>query len=258
MNQEIVPYRLPGEIEQAVVHLAARSDVLMFGETHGTQEVPRLVAGLLEGLTALGYQAMAIEMPHHWREELVDWAEGKAADPPPFFMPPWSQDGRGNLQVLSLVRQVLDHGWQVLCFDQGYDQPGEQWTDRDSWMAHNLVAQWQQYCRAGKIIGICGNLHSRLISPTSESYKFWPTCAHYTQQRHQSARVNSIAVVFHSGEFFNMGRHEFTPKSPPLTMAAELRWSGSLGHSAELHLPQATAATFLVPPSTPKSTTSDE
>ena len=45
--ETLTPYPLPAKAQQALTQLAAETDVLVLGETHGTQEVPQLAAGLL-------------------------------------------------------------------------------------------------------------------------------------------------------------------------------------------------------------------
>ena len=42
--QALKPYPLPTAVQQSANELATRSDVLMLGEIHGTQEVPAVAA----------------------------------------------------------------------------------------------------------------------------------------------------------------------------------------------------------------------
>lgn len=61
--QELAPYELSPEVVQALINVAVTSDVLLFGELHGTQEVPRLLLRLLDELAAIGYGGLALEIP---------------------------------------------------------------------------------------------------------------------------------------------------------------------------------------------------
>jgi hypothetical protein len=47
-------YSLPPDAERSVEELAARSDLLILGEMHGTQETPEIAAGFLAPLSQLG------------------------------------------------------------------------------------------------------------------------------------------------------------------------------------------------------------
>jgi hypothetical protein len=223
--------------------LAQQSDFLLFGELHGTQEPPQLLAALLDDLTSLGYGGLALEIRRGDREPIMRWATGASGEVPRFFAQPGSS-GSGNEQLLALIRQVAVEGWQVLCFSDDPDQGCATWTERDSVMADNLAAQWQQYCPGQKVVGISGNLHSRL-APTEFGADLWPSFAACFQQRNPQFVVRSVDLVFHSGSFYNEKLQ--TLDDDPLA-EAEIREDTRLGHSLALHLPQATAATFLVPP----------
>src|SRR3954453_10485015 len=115
---------LPDRTPQAVLQLARESDFLLFGELHGTQEVPQLLEALLADLTALGYGGLGLEMPLHEQEPLMRWGSG-VSDTVPGFFTAWPSDGRGNEQALAMIRQVIESGWQILCFDASDDQPWE-------------------------------------------------------------------------------------------------------------------------------------
>jgi hypothetical protein len=231
---------LPDPVRQALQQLAQQSDCLIFGETHGTQEVPQLLASLLDDLTALGYGGLGLEMPFGEQEAFRRWATGASRTLPRFFT--WSpSDGRANEQSLALIRQVADNGWQLLCFDAHDDQARATWTERDSTMADNLTALRRQCCPDRKVVGVCGNLHSRL-APHTAFPDLWPSFAACLQQRNPQHVVHTVDVVFHEGSFFNGGVK--TLLTNPLA-EAEVREAADRGHSLELHLPRATPPTFL-------------
>jgi hypothetical protein len=229
-----------------LLELASESDLLVFGECHGTQEVPRLILGLLDELSTRGYRGIALEIPHDQRQQLADWATGAADEPPALFGPAEFRCGRGNVQVLSLLQQALSPrvGWDVLCFDMGPDQPFADWTGRDACMAQSLVQQWRAFGLDKRLLAVCGNLHSRLArTPGFEDC--WPPFAFNVQQLLPTATVLSVDVVFHAGSFFNGEIRPFRPGSAPLQGDAEIRPDDRLGHTLALHLPHATPVTFL-------------
>lgn len=239
----INPYSLPDAVRERLLALAALSDVLLLGETHGTQEVPRLALGLLPYLAQIDYGALALEAPSDQRDQFVEWAAGGDA-PPPFFGPSDFRDGRGNTQMLSLLRQASSAGWHLLCFDVAFMQPEETWFDRDKRMAGNLLEQWEGECPKKKVLGICGNYHSRL-TPPNEQTDLWPSFAHSVQQARHDLAVNSVNIIFHGGEFFNGEVKTFNPGPEPFGEQAEVRPPNWLGHTLDLHLTHATAVTFL-------------
>jgi hypothetical protein len=72
-------YALPADVRKSLDTLASESDVLVFGETHGTKEVPAVLEDLLPTLTKLGYGALALEVPHDEQPALARWAKGETA-----------------------------------------------------------------------------------------------------------------------------------------------------------------------------------
>jgi hypothetical protein len=247
---------LTDRTRQALLQLAQQCDFLLFGEMHGTQEVPQLLAELLDDLAAVGYGGLGLEFSMYERENFMRWGRGEA-DALPFYyrLPP--SDGRANQQDAALVRQAVEKGWQVLCFDRvagDWQEPSPHpdldpeawgWQQRDSSMADNLAEQWKQHCPDRKVVGVCGNLHSRLV-PTEGVEELWPSFAACFQQRNPQWVVRTVDLVFHGGAFFNDRRVQQFPLDP--LAEAELREEPAFGHSCALHLPWATPPTFFVSP----------
>jgi len=246
MIDSILPSDLPEPARSHLLDLAAQSDLLLLGELHGTQEVPRLVLGLLDDLAALGYGGLGLELPRGEDPQLALWAADRG-EPPPFFGPCEFQDGRGNAQALSLVRQALSHrgSWSLLCFDIDSLRDGESWAVRDRHMAEGLIEQWEKRCPGQKVVAVCGNYHSRLVAPAEPDFGPWPSFGYTVQQMKPDLAVNSVNIVFQRGAFFNGEVRKFDIGVEHFAVAAEVRRPGSLGHTVDLYLPHATPVTFL-------------
>lgn len=247
MIEPILPYNLPQPAKAQLLELAAQSDLLLLGETHGTQEVPRLVLGLLDDLAALGYGGLGMEVGADGREVLAALVPGHSGSLPPVFTLPEWQDGRRNAQMVSLLQQTLGHSqnWQLLCFDDDFLREGESWAVRDRHMAESLLKQWSECCGGRKVIAVCGSYHSRLTAPAQPDPGSWPSLGYCIRQMRPDFTVSSVHIVFHGGRFFNMEEKSFLPGKSPLVGDAEVRPGGWLGHTLELHLPRATPVTFL-------------
>jgi hypothetical protein len=284
--QALPPYPLPAAAEQPIKELADRSDVLILGEMHGTQEVPEVVATLLPMLTELGYHVLALEVPSDQQAALTDWATGKTQTVPSFYAKPWT-DGRGNQQMLSLIRMALSkpYSWKLICFDEGLGDEqreieelkrkiGEEalnkavstqikigtepdwiitiWQRRDSTMAANFEKQRQQFATHGKVVAICGDLHARTANPqTDDNFgkRYWPSFAAVLQSSQPGKPVTSIDVDPKSGHFFNGGKVNDLGGKPHGEAEAHLLENGQW--NLKLNLPHATAATFLATPTDP-------
>lgn len=254
MNLE--PVVLPTEVEQALLEVAGRCDVLLFGELHGTREVPALIAGLMGKLGPLGYGGLALEVPSDQRQALADWAAGQYQTPPPFFAEP-SRDGRGSAEALGLVQQAASAGWQVLCLDQAANQGMRHWADRDDWMAYNLLEQWAALCNGRRVATVCGSLHARLApaeglgrwlrKAISSGDERWPSFAAAVHQRQPALAIGAIDVRFAAGAYVNMGQRTIFPR-PGASAAVPWVRSAEPAYTLELWLPRANPATYLANP----------
>jgi hypothetical protein len=248
-------YWLPISTEQSVLDVAGRSQLLLFGELHGTCEVPSVVAALLPKLEVLGYRGLALEVPFDVRDPLADWARGRTTEAPAFFSHP-SKDGRGNQQALALAATAAASGFELLCFDQGHGQVSHDWADRDRWMATNLVEQWRRLCVGQRVVAVCGSLHARLShdqgigrwlrKAASGGQTMWPSLAGWLREREPTLAVASIDVRFAAGTYFNMG--ERTIYARPDSPAEAWAKAGTPTFTLELWLPRATPATFSATP----------
>jgi hypothetical protein len=248
-------YALPPATERSILDVAGQCQLLLFGELHGTREVPSVIAALLPKLEVLGYRGLGLEVPFDARDQLAGWASGRIAQPPAFYSNP-SQDGRGNQQALELAAVAAGRGFELLCFDQGQGQIVNNWADRDQWMATNLLEQWRRLCVGARVVAICGSLHARL-SPdrgigrwlrkaASGGQTVWPSLAGWLRAREPTLAIATVDVRFATGGYFNMG--ERTIYARPDSRAEAWLEPGAPASTLELWLPRATPATFSATP----------
>jgi hypothetical protein len=275
---EQAAFPLPADVQQSVDTLASASDVLVFGETHGTKEMPGMVGELLARFTKLGFGALALEVPRDQQQELAAWAKEDTTVVPRFFAKP-SPDGRGNEQVLALVRRALKppYEWKLICFD-GTDEElsraimsrlpkgakggiaeeaAKLSSDdlvaismmRDAMMAKNFAAEQAKLPAKTKVVAVCGNVHARTANhevAKSQMKALWPSFAAVLKADHPQWQVRSINVEAFGGEYFNGGKVRKFGKRP--IAAIEARATPDAVWDWELNLPTASAATFLETP----------
>lgn len=242
------PLPLPDAVKAGVLRLAQDSDVLIIGELHGTREIPRLLAALLSDLFALGYRGLASELPSDMRQGIAMWGVDPSRALPRFFAAPGS-DGRGNADTLGLI-YAASNRWQILCFGEASTDAPMSWADRDARMAANLTTQRRQLCPGGKVIAVCGNLHSRIRrarEPGGAFYDHWPSLGANLADGNPYLSVSSINVQFHGGAIYNGGRIMELYEPEPLT-EPYLEEDPSGEHTLILHLPRATVPPFLALP----------
>lgn len=276
---ELPPYSLPTAVRDSLTALAKECDVTILGETHGTKEVPAIAEALLDPLTKSGYRAIALEVPRDAEPAFVAWATGKTDVIPEFFAKP-NADGRGNREVLALVRHALrpPFEWKLICFDATAAEMQRQVMarqlnnangtiaevaaqltnddivaisrQRDASMASCLTAERKKLPPQDKILVICGNFHARTANhtpPKNSLSAIWPSFAAKLAEDHPALRVRSLNLQACGGEYFNGGKvNQFTRR--PLE-EMEIRATPNSNWDWELNFPHATAATFLAPPS---------
>ena len=240
------PLPLAPSARQTLLDLARDTDVLLVGDTHGTQEIPRLLAGLAPALAPLGYRALGLEMPPDEGAPLRAWADGVTDALPQFFADP-SGDGRSSLQVLAMVRTLRRAGWEVFAFDGTAEHWKGTWASRDRGMAESFAAQFQTLPQWSKALALCGLGHARLRQSPGWGAERWPSCAANLAAMLGDRRIRSVNICFHGGTFYNGLRVRKQPPQPwPWPEAAgQAAPTPDDGYTLELHLQASTAASFV-------------
>jgi hypothetical protein len=274
-QSEFPPVSLPAAVREFLIKLGSDCDILLLGETHGTQEVPAVVAAMLPDLTQSGFRVLALEIPHDQQASLIAWGKGEAGAVPPFFARP-GPDGRGNEQVLALMRRALrpPFEWKLICFDDTEEKLVQQVTARlpkdakgslaeraaqltpdditalgiarDAEMAKHFAAERKLSAMNDKVLVICGNIHARTANNATEGSPItalWPSFAAVLKQDQPQWKLRSIHVQAFGGEYFNGGKmNKFAER--PLDKI-EVRATPGGDWDCQLNLPNATAATFI-------------
>jgi hypothetical protein len=253
-------YPLSQEIVGSLRDAAAGSDILILGEVHGTQEVPAIAAALLAPLSQLGYQTLALEIPTYEKEAILAWAKGTTNVVPGFFATPWL-DGRGNIELLTLIRTAVSapFQWQLICFDEFTEGPATATPSQveliayevksDAVMAASLGDQYQRQKTKTKVLAICGNLHARTANhapPDTIFHKFWPSFAAALKSKMPSWQISSLNIAIHRGAYFNGKINPFGDQAIEQVEFGRLK---EKDWDFQLDLPHGTPATFLKAPS---------
>lgn len=203
MDLTLHDYPPPPEVSARIVELAEQADALFMGEIHGTQEVPRIVAGLLSMLYERGYRGLGVEVPHREQESLRAWISEPKNALPDFYARPWL-DGRGSREMRALIRRDGQIGFHVFCFNS-LMRKNALWNERDAGMAQVTYEIWQEEFPNDKVILICGNNHAFLKPPAKAGHEYWPSFAEALRQEMPEKQFQAINLMPASGEIFNMG-----------------------------------------------------
>ncbi|MBZ4332108.1 hypothetical protein NR800_32845 [Corallococcus interemptor] len=160
--------------------LARAGGVLLLGELHGTQEVPRFIAQSVCQLVTVGMPVtVGLELPVENEERItaflqsqggeVDWLKLMEA---PFWRSPYP-DGRGSEAVANMLeqlRQLRAQGLDVAVFV--YDHPKLSGQQREDALTKTVLAQVKSKPERFHLV-VSGNIHPRTAKglPWDKQYK---------------------------------------------------------------------------------------
>ncbi|MBN1210734.1 MAG: hypothetical protein JXB05_38150 [Myxococcaceae bacterium] len=157
-----------------------RGGVMMLGELHGTQEVPRFVAqGVCQTAAAGTPVTVGLELPVENQERIATFLRSAGTDDDwlklmeaPFWRSPFP-DGRGSEAMANLLEQLRRLRVQGLDVDAFvFDHPKLAGQEREDAMAATVLS----YVRKGPerfFLVVAGNIHPRTAEglPWDEDYK---------------------------------------------------------------------------------------
>lgn len=194
-------------MKQAVhelVPLLQSRQVILIGENHGVQENALFVRNLLEELLAEGENILfvGLEYPTQISQELHSFVEENNYEG--FLQTYWGKmlldDGRFSSAHFKLLRFLYECKMEVLFFDDSQAI----WDERDKKMAQTILTKLEN--KAGKVILVAGNIHTKLEPFPLEGKSYKPLGAYL-----DSEKLFQITLKYHAGEYFNFARRLFTP-----------------------------------------------
>lgn len=182
---------------------AKRGAVMLLGELHGTQEVPRFVAqGVCQTASSGTPVTVGLELPVENQERVTtfirsagtddDWAKLMEA---PFWRSPFP-DGRSSEAVANLLdqlRRLRSQGLDVDAFV--FDHPKQQGQERESLMA-NTVLSFVRKSPQRFFLVVAGNIHPRTAQGLPWDKKYQPMGMLISQQVENTVALD---VAYNSG-----------------------------------------------------------
>ena len=148
--------------------LLAPGRVLLFGEFHGTRELPAAFGELVCSAALSGPVVVGLELPRSEAERVAAYLEapdpearGRLLQSSPFWTATY-QDGRASEAMAALLARLgalrtAGLPVEVFCFDQDGDHPA---AGRDGRMAQAIAAAVKSRPAARALV-LTGNLHAR-------------------------------------------------------------------------------------------------
>lgn len=183
--------------------------LILFGEIHGTREIPELVTKVLPNLAI---NTLFLEIPVD-QQPFIDafLAAGtkESLATIPFYASP-ALDGRGSKEYLEVIRKVfllnqkMTHKTRIVCVDVPAEQKKSS-EQRDTFMCQQILKNLEKQC-----LFIAGNIHTSL-KPVSAGGKRVLTTGTLLKQ-YFPKEIVSIALVPLSGKFYNFGVQSISTK----------------------------------------------
>ncbi len=187
--------------------LLKRGNVVLFGEVHGTQEVPAFIAEVI--CTAAKKRipiTLGLEIPSDEQasiDRFLDSRGGRAAEARLIEGAFWRGqllDGRSSVAMLHLideVRALRASGYKarIVAYDS---KPGTASQERDRVMAQNLAAVAGRE-RGNLLIVLSGNVHNRLTRGVAWNNEYEPM-GYLLTKSISSLRIVSLDVSHEGGE----------------------------------------------------------
>jgi hypothetical protein len=182
---------------------AKRGAVMLLGELHGTQEVPRFVAqGACQTASSGTPVTVGLELPVENQERVATFVHSAGTDDDwlklmeaPFWRSPFP-DGRGSeamANLLEQLRRLRSQGLDVDAFV--FDHPKEQGQERESAMADTVLSQVHKSPQRFFLV-VTGNIHPRTVQGLPWDKKYRPMGLLIAQQVEDTVALD---VAYNSG-----------------------------------------------------------
>lgn len=214
---------IPAAVEALHAH-ATGHRLILLGESHGTQEIPRFVQALVTRYAVEGPVLLGVEIPATEQASLDAFlrSPGAAAGREAVLHRPWwtrhdnQHDGRRSYDMLDLfdgLRRLRAQGRivRVLAYDVGEHEQhaGNDW--RDERMAEAIRAAYGANAHAVVLV-LAGNVHAMLarpddiVGPVQKTAGQWLADLHPESVRIAARGGASWACVGHSCKAFPADR----------------------------------------------------
>lgn len=176
--------------------------IIVIGELHGTNEVPKLVGALAEAIKNCGRNVtVALEINENYQSAIDHYL--KSGDEEilrglPFFSGRGDKDGRSSIAMADLIKRIRAIGLiRIVCFDLEVSKFAAATNQqRDSAMAVNI----KKNIDGNHVIVLTGNIHARITKGLGSNQQFSPMSHILVNDAGLSTEVLSLNTIFAAGK----------------------------------------------------------
>jgi hypothetical protein len=192
-----------GTVIPSLSRVAAAGTLLVLGEMHGTNEVPRFVAdAACQAAVSMAPVTVGLEVPLTEQARVLDYLNGPGGDEARqalldgmFWIRPY-QDGRSSRAMADLLERLRDlraRGLDVLVFL--FDRPDLQFERREEALAQAIEREVRNHLERFVIV-LSGNVHARATSGLPWAPKYVPMGVRLSKRL---PRVLTLDLAYASG-----------------------------------------------------------
>jgi len=179
--------------------------LILFGEMHGTREIPSLVLRFFKRYARTQPFTLCLEIPHD-QQELIDcyFETGKESllKSMPFFQNPEKGDGRNSKEFLFLIKNVFklhkkNKNILIKCVDTSI--PPTDTNQREGILAENMLKSLSK----NQTFALLGNVHASKKEILFQSLKIRP--AGFVLAKKLKSKMLTVNLWPLKGTFFNFG-----------------------------------------------------
>lgn len=186
--------------------------LVLFGEIHGTKEIPELLSRLFVEMSAKEDFNLCLEIPVEFQNSIslfMKTSDENLLKTIPFFSKNDSPDGRNSLEYLNLIRDICEVNLRnkkrikIFCIDPSANSQKE----KEEGLADNIIKS----SKNKKTFVILGNIHASKEVVNLPGISIIPTGRILSEKL--GNQVFTINILPLKGKFFNLGIKEIKNNS---------------------------------------------
>jgi hypothetical protein len=196
---------------QEIIPKIKDKQVILFGEIHGTKEIPELLSNFFKDISTNESFNLCLEIPDEFQGQINSYMNSGDYDILKnilFFSIKYCTDGRNSLEYINLIKTIYkinyEHNYNIKIFCVLPSLAKSQ-EEVEKGIANKIL----ETINNNKTFAIMGNIHASKKKINFPKQKIVP--AGFLIYEKLKDRMSSIILTAKSGEFFNNGVKKLIP-----------------------------------------------
>ena len=192
---------------QEIISKIQGKQVILFGEIHGTKEIPELLSWFFEEFSKKETFNLCLEMPDEFQDQLDSYivsGDSKKLEKITFFSKKNCADGRNSLEYLNLIKKIsrIKSNDKKIKIFFIFPSSAKNQEDAEQKMADKVLVM----CEDKKTFVVMGEIHASKKEINFPQNKILP--AGFLIHKKLKNKMYSILLKSERGRYFNNGIRE--------------------------------------------------